>query len=125
MNNSVRRRRRKTPKYFPPGIVLHAGFADSPDLSVFPGNTFGADNSFVRTIVYQVFWRTLHPYSVAATNLCTNGGFETNTTGWAPQRAALARIITDLKFGKACMTITGDGVGAGFNYARHTKAALA
>jgi len=38
----------------------------------------------------------------AATNLVTNGGFETNTTGWALNNATLTRITTDAKFGSAC-----------------------
>lgn len=44
----------------------------------------------------------------AATNIVTNGGFETNTTGWVAQGAgsAIARITTDFKFGSACLKIT-------------------
>lgn len=56
------RHRQKPTKYFPPGIYLHAGFSDSPDLTAVPfGATFGADNPNIEGIVYQIFWATLHP----------------------------------------------------------------
>lgn len=42
----------------------------------------------------------------AATNLVTNGGFETDTTGWEGTGAAIARITTDSKFGAACLEAT-------------------
>jgi len=43
-----------------------------------------------------------------ATNLVTNGGFETNTTGWLALggTGAIARITTDPKFGSACCEVT-------------------
>ena len=57
----------------------------------------------------------------AATNLVTNGGFETNTIGYGLYTAAgtagsLARVNTDAKFGGASLRVitTGDGVGQGF-----------
>ena len=48
----------------------------------------------------------------AATNLVTNGGFETNTTGWAIKAGGetLARVTTTSKFGSACAQITLAGL---------------
>src|SRR3990167_7674215 len=60
------RRRKKEPKFFPPGIYLHAGFSDSPTLSTFPGNTLGATYPFIRGIIYEIFWPTLHPTKTGA-----------------------------------------------------------
>jgi len=48
----------------------------------------------------------LYPQYPAATNLGTNGGFESNTTGWEGTGAAIARITTDAKFGAACLEVT-------------------
>lgn len=48
----------------------------------------------------------------AAMNLVTNGGFETNTTGWVRKSVdeTLARVTTTSKFGSACAQITLAGV---------------
>jgi hypothetical protein len=46
------------------------------------------------------------------TNLCTNGGCETNTAGYTPAIATLPRITSDFKFGAACQTPTSTGAGA-------------
>jgi len=50
----------------------------------------------------------------AATNLCTNGGFETNTTGWSNTdgTSVLARTTSEAKFGTASLSVTTDA-GAG------------
>lgn len=49
-----------------------------------------------------------------ATNLCTNGGFETNTTGWVAwgAGAAIERRTTGAKFGSACLHVTVDDFGS-------------
>jgi len=51
-----------------------------------------------------------------ATNLCTNGGFETNTTGWFQFQEGISTFVrstSDFKFGAACGLITVAG-GGGF-----------
>lgn len=47
----------------------------------------------------------------ATTNLCTNGGFETNTTGWIINGVGttLARVTTEQKFGIASLQIITPG----------------
>ena len=47
----------------------------------------------------------------AATNLVTNGGFETNTTGWAAAGAGatLSRVTNDSAEGAACASVACDG----------------
>jgi len=42
----------------------------------------------------------------AATNLLTNGGFTTNTTGWEGTGGTIARITTDGVYGAACLEVT-------------------
>lgn len=50
----------------------------------------------------------------AATNLCTNGGFESNTTGWTNVGTGVGtRITTDHKFGTACMEVNNSAVTDG------------
>lgn len=39
------------------------------------------------------------------TNLCTNGSFETNTTGWSGG-AGISRVTTDHVYGTACLQVT-------------------
>jgi len=55
----------------------------------------------------------------AATNLCTNGGFETNTTGWAAfTTETIARSTAWAAFGQASLLISpyvGNQYNAGFN----------
>lgn len=58
----------------------------------------------------------------AATNLCTNGGFETNTTGWAATRSTVTRDTNDSKFGSACMSVVSTD---DFAYTRYTFSGLA
>lgn len=48
----------------------------------------------------------------ATTNLCTNGGFETNTTGWTLVSAAIARITSQFKFGAASLEIVTSNAAA-------------
>ena len=47
-----------------------------------------------------------------ATNLITNGGFETNTTGWVEQGSTTTRVTTEHKFGAAAAQIVTDNAGA-------------
>ncbi|MGI8423589.1 MAG: phage head spike fiber domain-containing protein [Chloroflexota bacterium] len=50
----------------------------------------------------------------AATNLVTNGGFETNTTGWTAQLSGIiARITSQFRFGAACLQLDCSGQYAG------------
>lgn len=58
----------------------------------------------------------------AATNLVTNGGFETNTTGWVGTRATLARSTVQSKFGAASMLVTATDL---FAYGTFTLSGLA
>jgi len=47
------------------------------------------------------------------TNVCENGGFESNTNGWGAIRASvLTRINTDAKFGSWCLDLVNDGTQA-------------
>lgn len=58
----------------------------------------------------------------STTNLCTNGGFESNTTGWDifQPGTTIARVTTGAKFGSAAAQITLDGTtsnqGVFYNY---------
>lgn len=49
----------------------------------------------------------------AATNLCTNGGFETNTTGWTAwgAEASISRVTTQAKFGSASLEVVVTDLG--------------
>lgn len=46
----------------------------------------------------------------ATTNLVTNGGFESNTTGWSPFNATLSRVANP-KFGANAMRVTRSAAG--------------
>lgn len=50
----------------------------------------------------------------AATNLCTNGGFETNTTGWIAWKpeASISRVTTQSKFGSASLEVVVTDLGS-------------
>lgn len=45
----------------------------------------------------------------ATTNLCTNGGIETNTTGWGTAGATISRSTANYKFGTASISCTTNG----------------
>lgn len=54
----------------------------------------------------------------SATNLCPNGGFETNTTGWVgTQSATISRDATRAKFGSASLKIVSTGISSGAQFA--------
>jgi hypothetical protein len=62
----------------------------------------------------------------ASTNLCTNGGFETNLNGWSAfATASISRILTDHVFGSACMRVDLTTVGAGAQFVGPTGLGLA
>lgn len=64
----------------------------------------------------------------AATNLITNGGFETNTTGWVAwaSGASIARVTTEAKFGSASLQVTVADLGSrGTRYIASLSAATA
>jgi len=46
---------------------------------------------------------------VGTTNLLTNGGFETDLTGWTQTSGAWTRVTTQKKFGTASVQVTADG----------------
>ncbi len=48
----------------------------------------------------------------AMTNLVTNGGFETNATGWTPVGSTVTRVTSQAKFGSASGEIVTDGAAA-------------
>ncbi len=48
----------------------------------------------------------------ATTNLITNGGFETDTTGWTEQGSTTTRVTAQQKFGDAAGEVATDNVGA-------------
>jgi hypothetical protein len=51
-------------------------------------------------------------YNPTGTNLVTNPGFETDTTGWATwDGSTIARVTTKAKYGDACLQITPSGTG--------------
>jgi hypothetical protein len=54
----------------------------------------------------------------STTNLCTNGGFETNTTGWATYQAGgvLTRVTADKVFGATSLRFDMPAVGNGAIY---------
>lgn len=65
-------------------------------------------------------------YTPGTTNLCTNGGFETNTTGWtAYTTGAIARVTTQANFGSASLEVTCpanlDGAYFTFSYTNGTQ----
>jgi Carbohydrate binding domain len=55
-----------------------------------------------------------------STNLITNGGFETNTTGWTPVNATIARVVGSAKFGTAYLEITNTATTSSFAIADAT-----
>ncbi len=52
--------------------------------------------------------------NAAVLDATLNGNFETNTTGWTDKTAGgvLGQLITDAKFGSACLQTVNDGTGA-------------
>ena len=63
----------------------------------------------------------------ATTTLITNGGFETNTTGWTNQtaNASISQSTEQAKFGNASLKVVTDGVGTSEGAAQNTSAGAA
>lgn len=48
---------------------------------------------------------------MSATNLITNSGFETNTTGWVGNNSTLSRVTNQQRFGTASLLVTSSAIG--------------
>lgn len=100
------------------------GTADSKDVWANDGNMDIATNAArANSDTLQMPTVDIGP---GRANLCTNGGFETNTTGWITSgpgywltgTPTLSRITTDFKFGTACARIVvASGQYNGLSYA--------